>query len=518
MNHKVLFNEFLQMNKAEMNKILAKANLLFLALCPMLFLMNQSHLVSYETGTMLEICLAIIVFSVTPYIFSVHAYNDDIIRIVTLTCMEILICMIGFNGYAKVSLIFVLVPLVSLLYLEESIFLNAARYCLVGELVVYGCRIYEQIQSNMHAEYKLGYQDLIFQVLEYVILMIVLYNFGKVIRDLVFSGYRLEKTEEGNYTTAIEARLEAEGHEEEVYHTKDLFLEVNHELQSMVRGKEKTMMMEVDYDLPMKLYGDREKIKLMLINIMRDFLQYTQQGTVTLAITYEKGVRAKRGNNITMIFRLQCSEDISEDLRYGTALGFALAKNMIQRMNGVILDKSSTVGVRQTAYTISIIQRVEQEDSLQSDKERNRELQMEILSDSRRQAQDILWAKMATALVIDDSESDLRLMKAIMKSYGMTVVCAQGADKGIEILRNNKGFDMVFIDHMMPQKGGIQAAKEIRQLGDAYYEQLPLLALSTNLTEESKQSFYDCGFKEVIPKPIKEEELRAAITNCMFLS
>jgi len=70
---------------------------------------------------------------------------------------------------------------------------------------------------------------------------------------------------------------------------------------------------------------------------------------------------------------------------------------------------------------------------------------------------------------------------------------------------------------MMPVKGGLQIAKEIRQLGDPYYEELPLIAMTSNNTEESKMMFYDNRFAEVISKPIKEDELRLAIALCMCL-
>jgi CheY-like chemotaxis protein len=70
---------------------------------------------------------------------------------------------------------------------------------------------------------------------------------------------------------------------------------------------------------------------------------------------------------------------------------------------------------------------------------------------------------------------------------------------------------------MMPVKGGIQIAKEIRQLGDSYFEQLPILAMTSSMTEESKQMFYDNGFVEVISKPIQVEELRQTMSHCMFL-
>lgn len=54
-----------------------------------------------------------------------------------------------------------------------------------------------------------------------------------------------------------------------------------------------------------------------------------------MTVTYEKGILPRRGQNITLVCRIDCSEDLTEDLRYGNAPGFALAKNMIQKLNGI---------------------------------------------------------------------------------------------------------------------------------------------------------------------------------------
>ena len=118
--------------------------------------------------------------------------------------------------------------------------------------------------------------------------------------------------------------------------------------------------------------------------------------------------------------------------------------------------------------------------------------------------------------MVDDSQANCKLVASLLKSYGMQAKTVGSGEEAIEELHTKK-YDFVILDHMMPVKGGIQTAKEIRQLGDPYFELLPLLVMTSNITEESKQIFYDCGFSEVISKPIKEEELRQALAHCMFL-
>lgn len=82
--------------------------------------------------------------------------------------------------------------------------------------------------------------------------------------------------------------------------------------------------------------------------------------------------------------RIDCSEDLTEDLRYGNAPGFALAKNMIQKLNGIFLDKTAGAEVRQTKFVISFLQTVEDEETIGQIKEKHREEQKELITDSRK--------------------------------------------------------------------------------------------------------------------------------------
>ena len=283
-------------------------------------------------------------------------------------------------------------------------------------------------------------------------------------------------------------------------------------MQGLIRGKDKSLTVNVDYDLPSKLKGKPEQLQLALVNMLSDFLQFTEQGTVTLSVTYEKGITPRKGQNITVICRVHCSEDLTDKLQEGITMGFALAKNVISGMGGIVLDKSFGNAIRQTCYTVSYLQEVADEETLMAVKQKNRDDQQDRILDSRKKAQNSIFGREVKALVADDSKENQRLLKAILKKLGVTAVCVSSGQEAIERIKA-KDCDFVLLDHMMPQKGGIQTAKEIRQTEDPYYELLPLMVMSSNVTEESRQIFSECGFTEIISKPIKEEELRLAISR-----
>ena len=120
------------------------------------------------------------------------------------------------------------------------------------------------------------------------------------------------------------------------------------------------------------------------------------------------------------------------------------------------------------------------------------------------------------ALVVDDSKENRRLISAILKGFGIHATTAATGQEAIDKI-SSKAFDFVIIDHMMPGKSGIQTAKEIRQMEDPYFELVPLMVMSSNVTDEFRHIFEESGFSEIISKPIQEEELRLAISR-IYLS
>ena len=321
--------------------------------------------------------------------------------------------------------------------------------------------------------------------------------------------------EEPAASKAVPESVEKE-EEDVTYNVKGLFLSINQTVQGLIRGKDKSLVVNVDYNLPAELKGNPEQIKIAIVNILSDFLQFTEEGTVTLSVTYEKGIVPRKGQNITVICRILCSEDLTDALHNGITMGFALAKNVIGKMGGIILDKSFGTALRQTCYTVTFLQEVANEETLGMVKQKNRDEQEALISISRKREQNLLQGREVKALIVDDSKENIRLVSAILKSFG---VKSQGVTTGQEAIERlySKGIDFVIIDHMMPGKSGIQTAKEIRQIDEPYFELLPLMVMSSNITDEFRQIFADAGFSEIISKPIKEEELRLAISR-IYLS
>lgn len=513
MNQNFLIKNFLAENGRRVNEILRWVPLVFLIICPALLIMYQAGVLKYRFSSILEACVFIVIACVFPLFFSKYAYNEEWNRCVCLTVIEFFVAILAVTEVLDINLLYALVPMLSILYVNTRIFVHSARNCffvmLAAEITKYSYHM--RMWARKDIIYQADYMGFVALVLEYCILMCVVYYLVFHMEKMVALGYAAEGRPDGDSAAVSQTKDQLESS----YNTKGLFLEISHRVESMTKGQPKSLVSVIDEDLPGQLKGDSEKIKLALINMLTDFVQYTQNGEIRFEVSYEKGITPKRGQNITVVCRISCEEDISEQLRHGNALGFALGKNMLQKLEGMILDKS-IAGLKKTHYVISFHQMVDGEETIRQLRSNRKHEQDMLIAESRKKAENLMYVKAGKALIVDDNEMNQKLVAAILKSYGLDSVCVSSGEEAVKVVQS-KEFNLIILDYMMPEKCGIQIAKEIRQFKDPYFDELPMIAMTSNNTEESKGMFYDNRFAEVISKPIKEDELRLAIALCMCL-
>lgn len=111
------------------------------------------------------------------------------------------------------------------------------------------------------------------------------------------------------------------------------------------------------------------------------------------------------------------------------------------------------------------------------------------------------------ALVVEDNLINQRLIKLLLKEYGLNVVTASDGEEGVEACRNQK-FDIVFMDIDMPVKDGILATQEIKaQDGMARAGKMPIIALTALAMEGDREYILDRGLDDYLSKPLTREKL-----------
>jgi CheY-like chemotaxis protein/nitrogen-specific signal transduction histidine kinase len=112
----------------------------------------------------------------------------------------------------------------------------------------------------------------------------------------------------------------------------------------------------------------------------------------------------------------------------------------------------------------------------------------------------------ARILVVDDINTNLVVTAGLLAIYRSHVdTCTTGAEAILMAQRDH--YDIIFMDHMMPEMDGIEAVRAIRALDDEYYRQVPIIALTANALVGMKEMFLSNGFNDYLSKPIEISKL-----------
>ncbi|MBP1549860.1 MAG: response regulator [Oscillospiraceae bacterium] len=123
------------------------------------------------------------------------------------------------------------------------------------------------------------------------------------------------------------------------------------------------------------------------------------------------------------------------------------------------------------------------------------------LSD-RRGSSTSFSAPKARVLIVDDNVINLKVAVGLMRPYNMQIMTVDSGKAALTMLRS-QDFDIVFMDHMMPEMDGVEATKLIREMEGDYYKKLPIIALTANAVNGVREMFIESGFNDFIAKPIE---------------
>ena len=286
-----------------------------------------------------------------------------------------------------------------------------------------------------------------------------------------------------------------------------------------IASKRIDFILEIDFDFPRKLFGDERRIKQVLNNVISNAIKYTKEGSVTLTVRFEKTVSEKNEPSVMLLFTVKDTgmgirqEDINKifvdysqlnikENRWieGTGLGLAITKKLTEMMSGSI-SVESEYGKGST-FAINILQTLVNDEIIGDETAAMlRSLQYNSAGQDRDFKKE--WMPYGKVLVVDDMSVNLLVAKGLLKPYGIKVDTADSGREAIDILKTGERYDIVFMDHMMPDMDGIETTAVIRH----YNIDVPIIALTANALVGNKELFTSNGFDGFIAKPIDVAEL-----------
>jgi signal transduction histidine kinase/DNA-binding response OmpR family regulator len=260
-------------------------------------------------------------------------------------------------------------------------------------------------------------------------------------------------------------------------------------------------------DIPDTVLGDVTRMRQALTNLVGNAVKFTENGEVLVSVqripveggdeieisVKDSGIGIP-ADRIDQLFVPFTQADASTTRRFGgTGLGLAITRNIIEQMGGRI-SVSSEVGVG-TRFELRLPLRVadggEHEATVIPGRPQDRRI-----------------------LVVDDNETNRRVLAAQLERWGFQVLCADGASQALALLEAEGSPDLAILDLHMPDVDGVMLAQQIRERSAS--AALPLLLLSSSMLQEDEAS--QGLFSAKLMKPARQSRLFDATMEALRMA
>lgn len=328
---------------------------------------------------------------------------------------------------------------------------------------------------------------------------------GKVILSMINDILDLSKMEAGKMTINPVN-----------YSAATISYEVADIMRSDAVAKGLGFKLEVSENVPAELYGDDVRIRQVIINLVSNAIKYTREGSVTLRIwfSYLKPAEKKGMLNVSVLDTgigikeedlpklkkafSRLDPEVNRNVE-GTGLGLAICSSILKLMGSELTVESKyEIG---STFSFSVEQEVTDERSLRK-----------TIKEGAERKVPYFRAPNAKVLVVDDNKVNLSVCKGLMKYYGFTPDLAESGAKCLELLKT-EDYDLIFIDHLMPEMNGIDTLRRIKEDFPEKYARTPIVALTANEDETSETSYKEAGFTAYLSKPIDEMKLNEILNK-----
>ena len=311
------------------------------------------------------------------------------------------------------------------------------------------------------------------------------------------------------------------------YETASLIVDTIQLNLMQVGSKNIGFKLHVDDQIPTHLIGDELRIKQICNNLLSNAFKYTNEGQVTLSFGVEKDDLAADGAVL-----LICVQDTGQgmtkeqaerlfDIEFtrfnvynnrsieGTGLGMYITYRLIGMMGGEVVVDSVPGGG--STFTVRIPQKVADHQVLGRESATNLQSLELVAKSARKKTAGFHFEAMpyGRVLVVDDVETNLYVAKGLLRPYKIAVETAESGLEAIAKIKSGEVYDIVFMDHMMPDLDGVEVTKILREMG---YDH-PIVALTANTVKGVSELFESSGFSGFISKPIDVKQLNAYLVR-----
>ncbi len=329
----------------------------------------------------------------------------------------------------------------------------------------------------------------------------IIENSGESLLSIVNDILDYSKIEAGK----LELQLSAFHFRDEIKATADIF-------SGMIIEKNIKMSLAISDKIPETVLLDRKKLKQILFNIIGNAVKFTPRGgAIDVTVSGEviisnnlmlyfaikdtgKGIPPEHIHKLIQPFIQVDSSDTREHT--GTGLGLAIASKLIELMGGILQVESEENNGSEFSFTI--IASVPDEDYA-----------TEPATEQKPCIENIDFVNFAKdypmrILLVEDNEINQKFMTIVLSQMGYTPDLAHNGQQAVEMIKV-KEYDLIFMDHQMPNMNGAEATRMIRTMDNG--KNARIIGLSANVLDNSLKDLYQDGNDGYLTKPVKIETI-----------
>ncbi|MDR2349272.1 MAG: response regulator, partial [Deltaproteobacteria bacterium] len=304
------------------------------------------------------------------------------------------------------------------------------------------------------------------------------------------------------------------------YAAADLFYDTLAIVRVRLGSKEIDLTFEIDPNMPRKLTGDEVRVRQVILNILTNAVKYTPRGFIKFNLDCER----KDQNSVWITVRVEDSgvgikkddlDSLFDDyvrvdqggIRHieGTGLGLAITKSLCLAMNGDIMVESEYG--KGSTFTATLEQTVADWTPVGPITSTDR--RAATFGDDSEEEELPFTAPGFKVLVVDDIHTNLVVTKGLLQPHEMNVSICDRGHKAVDLAAREQ-FDLIFVDHMMPEMDGTETMRKIRDI-NPHYREIPIIALTAAVMAGMREMFLSKGFDDFLGKPIELHKLNAIL-------
>ena len=301
------------------------------------------------------------------------------------------------------------------------------------------------------------------------------------------------------------------------YKLSDMMSEIVNMIMPQAKEKGLKFNADIDPDTPAELVGDEIRIRQIIVNLLNNAVKYTESGSVSIhvysksdnddninliAVIKDTGIGIKE-DVIPTLFDAFARMDQEKNRKIeGTGLGLSIVKQLINLMNGDI--KVDSIYGQGTTFTALIPQKMVEG----SDKIGN----INIISHAAKRStyKSMFTAPNAKILIVDDVKMNLLVEQKLLRETKVDIDTALSGREALELTKKNH-YDVILMDHLMPEMDGIECLKLIRSQKEGSCTDVPIIILTANVGTNTDEYYKTTGFDDQIGKPVSGRALEEVL-------